>query len=218
MLNPMRNLSKNEKGFGAIEILLTLIFLAIIAFTGIYVAHNRSASKTASATTSSSTDSGLSVKPATSLTLAQATSQVNYVYTSYENEVINGQVLQDKTQWASNNVNAAEDLQFINKHKTWFTPAFLARMNNYETTNTSPPAGELLMCAAGSVYFDNGSFVAEGVKESGVTAKLNLAYATGDDTPAHGSKIAHILLITAKATTANIWEIDNIDLSGCGEN
>jgi hypothetical protein len=210
----MNKFSKNENGFGAIEVLLALIFIAIVTFTGIYVAHNRDVSKKAApSSTNSSTDSGLSVKPTTSLTLADAAAQVNYVYTNYENEVIDGQVLQDKSQWASNNVGAAEDLQFINKHKTWFTRAFLDKMNKYETTNTSPPAGDLLMCA--SAYYNNGSFVAEGVQESGVTAKLNLTYTTGS-TGGQIPKATHSLPITTKATNANTWEIDSIDLSSCG--
>lgn len=205
---------RNEHGFTTVEILLSLILVAIVVFTGIYVAHNRAPSMKA-VPTNNSTDSGLSVKPATSLTLAEAVSQVNYVYTAYENEVIDGQVLQDKTQWANNNVGAAEDLQFINKHKNWFSSAFVAKMNNYETNNTSPPAGDLLMCAAGSVWFNNGSFNAEGVKESGVTASLKLNYATGDGTAEHGPKINRSLLVTVKATTANTWVIDSIDLNSC---
>jgi hypothetical protein len=38
--------SKNEKGFGVIELLLLLIFIAIVTFIGLYVAHNHSGKTT----------------------------------------------------------------------------------------------------------------------------------------------------------------------------
>ncbi len=213
----MGKLKNNQKGFGAIEILLALIFIAIVAFIGVYVVHNHNTNKPTASTTSSSTtktSNSTSTQPTTSLTLAQAISQVNYVYTNYENEVIGGQVLQDKSQWANNNVSAAEDLQFINNHKTWFTPAFIAWASNYETTNTTPTGGEFLMCVSGSADFNNGSFIAQGVKESGVTANLNLTYTTGGQ--GTGGKTTYSLPMTVKATNANTWAIDSIDTSSCG--
>ncbi|MDB5182426.1 MAG: hypothetical protein JWO47_210 [Candidatus Saccharibacteria bacterium] len=49
----MAKIQKNQSGFSVVELLLALIFVAIIAFIGVYVAHNHR-SKTASTTTASS--------------------------------------------------------------------------------------------------------------------------------------------------------------------
>jgi Flp pilus assembly pilin Flp len=40
----MKKLLKNEKGFSAVELLLTLILIAVIVFIGLYVVHNRKSS------------------------------------------------------------------------------------------------------------------------------------------------------------------------------
>lgn len=217
----MSKVLKNEDGFGAIEILLTLIFLAIVAFIGVYVAHNSATNKLTTKDSSvaktgkktNSPESNASTKSATSLTLAQAVSQVNLVYTTYENEVMNGQVLHDKSQWANNNVQAAEDLQFINNHKSWFTPAFITRASNYETTDTTPTGGEFLMCVSGSADFNSNSFSANGLQQSGQTADLTLTYTTGSQRT--GGPKTHKLPITVKAVN-NTWAIDSINRSSCG--
>jgi hypothetical protein len=52
----MGKLKNNQKGFTAVEILLTLIFLAIIGAIGVYVAHNHKTNKSV-VTTNSSTPS-----------------------------------------------------------------------------------------------------------------------------------------------------------------
>jgi hypothetical protein len=70
------------------------------------------------------------------------------------------------------------------------------------------------MCVSGSADFNSGSFIAQGVKESGVTATLNLTYNTGSQ--GTGGKTNYSLPITVKATNANTWAIDSIDLSSCG--
>lgn len=207
----------NQKGFTVVEVLLALIFLAIVAFIGVYVAHNRINNKPIASTSSSKsskTTATSAVQPTTSLTLAQAVSQVNDVYTNYENEVVKGQVLQDKSQWANNNVSAAEDLQFINNHKSWFTPGYIAWASNFESTNASPPGGGFLMCVSGSAFFNTGSFLAQGVKQNGSTANLNLTYTSGGQ--GTGGKTTYSLPMTVKVANANTWAINSIDLSSCG--
>jgi type II secretory pathway pseudopilin PulG len=42
----MKKIKKNENGFSVIELLLLLIFIAIVAFIGVYVAHNHKSSQT----------------------------------------------------------------------------------------------------------------------------------------------------------------------------
>lgn len=48
----MGKIRNNQSGFSAVEVLLALIFVAIVVFIGVYVAHNRSDKKTATTTTS----------------------------------------------------------------------------------------------------------------------------------------------------------------------
>lgn len=72
------------------------------------------------------------------------------------------------------------------------------------------------MCLSGIVYFNNSSFIAQAVKESGVAANLNLTYTTRGGAPEHGTETTHNLPMIVKATTANTWAIDSIDLSSCG--
>jgi Tfp pilus assembly protein PilV len=51
----MGKVRTNQSGFTAVEVLLVLIFVAIVAFIGVYVAHNRNAKTTASTTQSTTT-------------------------------------------------------------------------------------------------------------------------------------------------------------------
>jgi hypothetical protein len=51
----MGKIKNNQKGFTAVEILLTLIFLAIIAAIGVYVAHNHNSAKPVATTNASTT-------------------------------------------------------------------------------------------------------------------------------------------------------------------
>ena len=57
----MGKLKLNQKGFTAVEILLTLIFLTIVAAIGVYIAHNHNTNKPV-ATTSTSTTAAQSTR------------------------------------------------------------------------------------------------------------------------------------------------------------
>lgn len=206
----MGKLLTNQKGFGAVEVLLALIFLAIVAFTGVYIAHNHKASQSSSITSKPNTANDVSKQPAPNLTLLQATTRTQTVYNTYEKEVISGQVLQDKSPWATNNVSAAEDLQFINNHKTWFTSIFIAQVNNYKTSNTVPTGSAFLMCP--DVYYNNGSAKAVGSKVSTQTAAVTVTYMSGSE--AMGGQTTHTIPVTLKPSSG-VWVINTIDLSGC---
>ncbi len=56
----MNKLSKNENGFGPIEILLTLILIAILVFVGFYIAHNSGGNKTTTNTSTTNTNTSSS--------------------------------------------------------------------------------------------------------------------------------------------------------------
>ncbi len=83
----MGKLRHNQTGFTAVEILLTLIFLAIVAFIGVYVAHNHNTSKPTASTTSSSTKSSGTTTSTTQTpkthTDQEATSFVQTTYNNY---------------------------------------------------------------------------------------------------------------------------------------
>ena len=68
-------MDKNQKGFTYIEVLLTLIFLAIIVFAGIYVAKNHKTSTSSMQTTQSS--SNKTTKAAGAKAASIATSLLN---------------------------------------------------------------------------------------------------------------------------------------------
>jgi hypothetical protein len=199
----MGKLKNNQKGFTAVEILLTLIFLAIIAAIGVYVAHNN---KSSSPTTATKTSDATSTTPA--LSLNDAITQAQTTYTNYEKQVLDGQVLQDKSQWATSNVTAAEDLQFINANSTMFTSTFVAAANKYETDNTAPPGGGFLICESGIAEY-NSDLKVTGTKLSGQTATVAATYTVG-----HSPSTTYTLPVTLKASGTK-WSIDSIDLSSC---
>ena len=49
----------NQKGFSVVEVLLMLIFVAIVAFIGVYVVLNRNPKNTASTTTTSARENSI---------------------------------------------------------------------------------------------------------------------------------------------------------------
>ncbi len=83
----MGKLHNNQSGFGAVEILLGLIFVAIVAFTGVYVAHNHSSNKAAVSTTASKTSTPTTTTPAATTpkthTAQEATTFVQTTYNSF---------------------------------------------------------------------------------------------------------------------------------------
>src|SRR5665213_1507054 len=165
----MGKLADNKLGFSTVEVLLALILVAIIAFIGVYVAHNN---KPASSTVPAPAKSQ-KITPA-KLTLAQAVTQSQAVYDAYEKDVLDGQVLQEISAWAKNNVPAAEDLQFINAHKTLFTPSFVNAANQYQATNTSPLNDNFIECSNG--YYNNGSTKVVGDSLDGQTAMSTVSF------------------------------------------
>ncbi len=79
----MGKIRNNQSGFGAIEILLGLIFVAIVVFIGVYIAHNRSSSKTIA---NASTGTATVTTPTTKATPTVHTSQeaVTLVQKTYD--------------------------------------------------------------------------------------------------------------------------------------
>lgn len=167
-------------------------------FVGVSVAHNRTAASTASNTSSTTLT-------ADSPTLAQATAQAQTVYDAYIKQVLDGQVLQDKSQWATANVSTAEDLQFINAHKSYFTGKFVAVSNKYKTTNTVPRSGMLLLCESSVAEF-NSDLKINGDKLNGSSATVTASYSMGR-TPSTFN-----VPVTLKASGA-AWLVDSIN---CG--
>lgn len=198
------DMKNNKKGFALIEGLLIILILAVVGFGGYNVLNNQHKSKTANSTSTSNT-------PVSDPTLAQAVTQTQTAYDAWTKAATNGQVLQDKSQWAQNNVLAAEDLQLINNNKSWFTASFLAKANNYENTNAQPTGGEFFACTSGIAYY-NADAKATGDRLSGQTANVTVNYTDGS--PGTGGETSYSIPITLKATNG-LWAIDSIDLSGC---
>ncbi len=205
----MGKLKNNQSGFGAVEVLLGLIFVAIVAFIGVYVAHNRNNTAKTSSSITSITTSTKKATPAITPTLAEAVTQAQKVYAAYDKQVTAGQVLQDKSHWATSNVLAAEDLQFINANKSYFTDSYVTTANEYQTTNTVPKGGEFLVCESGFAEYNSDLKVAVG-KLSGQTATVTAGYTVG-----HTPSTPYNLPVTLKASGGS-WLIDSIDLNSCG--
>jgi hypothetical protein len=202
----MNKLKNNQSGFSVTDVLLLLIFLAIVSFIGVYVAHNHTKKSVATST-----------KPKYSksvLQLANAVAWENTTYATYGTDVLNGQVLQDKSAWATNNPAAAGDLQFINSNKNSFTAAFIAKANSYESSNTTPPNNGFLICT-NIATLDPDSMLVKGVSENGDTANLTLNYGLGGQNNLNETSRVKIPF-TAVETETNSWEISSIDLSSCG--
>jgi hypothetical protein len=76
-------LKNNQKGFGAVEILLALIFIAIVAFIGVYVAHNHNSTKPTASTTTSKTSTTAPKTTTTTPTTHTSQEAVTFVQTTY---------------------------------------------------------------------------------------------------------------------------------------
>ncbi len=74
----MKKLSKNELGFGALEVILILIIVAIIGGVGWYVIHNRAKTTTSSSTTPATSQARNLTKPKTTETVDPTTSWITY--------------------------------------------------------------------------------------------------------------------------------------------
>lgn len=79
----MGKLKNNQKGFGAIEILLALIFIAIVAFIGVYVVHNHNSTKPTASKTTSKTSTTAPTTTATTPTTHTAQEATSFVQTTY---------------------------------------------------------------------------------------------------------------------------------------
>jgi hypothetical protein len=90
----MGKFRSNQSGFGAVEVLLALIFVAIVGFIGVYVAHNHSGAKTATLTNASKTTTPTATP--TPHTSADAVSFVQKTYSDYLTVV--GNVSSSNTQ------------------------------------------------------------------------------------------------------------------------
>jgi hypothetical protein len=79
----MGNIRNDQSGFGAVEVLLTLIFLAIVVFTGIYVAQNRNSKDTAASTTTSAKKTTASTAKSKTHTAQEATDFAQKTYDDF---------------------------------------------------------------------------------------------------------------------------------------
>lgn len=201
-------MKRNQKGFGAVEVLLLLILLSIVGFTGYYVYHTKN---NTDSTLNSAAATGATQPASSALTLQDAVTHTKVVYSSWENGTTKGTKLSDDSAWAQNpdNTISALDLQLINANKSWFTPAFVTQANNYQTSNTTPPGFGLLACQGGIAYFHNGSVKVTGDKLENKVAFVNVSYDQGMT----GVTTIHVP-VTLKDVSGK-WAIDSIDLSDC---
>ncbi len=208
---------KKQAGFTLVEVLLIVLVVAVIGFGAYYVgSHQHKAGVTNLSATTAGSKTANAAAPHTKTvptpTLAEATDLTQKVYSAWNQTVMHGQVLQDQSQWAQNNVNAAQDLQFINANKSWFTTPFVSKANNYETTNTSPPGGGgFFICFAGSAYY-NGNAKAVGNQLIGQTANVTVSYTSGN--AGSGGIKSHSIPVALQVTNGS-WAINGIDLSSC---
>jgi Flp pilus assembly protein TadG len=80
----MGKIRKNQLGFGAVEVLLALIFVALIVLIGVYVAHKRNSSKnTGDTTKTSATTPTTSATTPKTHTADEATTFVQKIYDDY---------------------------------------------------------------------------------------------------------------------------------------
>jgi hypothetical protein len=201
----MNKMKRNQKGFGAVEGLLILILLSILGFTGYYVYHTRNNANSTYNKTASSTNSP---QTASKLTLDDAVSRTQTAYDAWDKSITQGQVLQDKSNWANNPNNglSAQDLQIINNNKSWFTSAFVAKVNKYRETNTTPPSYGLLGCQGGIAYYHNGSLKVTGDKVNGDTAQVTVTYDTGRE-----GAYSNAIKVGLSAVNG-AWAINSVDL------
>ena len=78
----MGKVRNDQSGFGAVEILLALILIAIIAFTGVYVAYNHN-NKTTSNTVATSKTTATKPTTITTHTSQEAVTFVQKTYDDY---------------------------------------------------------------------------------------------------------------------------------------
>lgn len=148
----------------------------------------------------------------TSVSLPQAVAQTQAVYALFSKDVLGGQVLKDKSSWASNNADAAEDLQFINANPSLFTSSFITAANKDETNDVAPTGGEFFMCENGSADFNsNAGFQVIGNSLNGQTAKVTLSYTINAST-----STTYSIPVTLQYV-GNSWKVDIINLSSCGQ-
>lgn len=213
MLKNMRLSKNSQDGFSPVETVIVFAILILVVALGAYLAHlNHKPAPTPKPKTSE-LSANTFAQPVSSL--SQAVTQATNVYNEYQLQALSGGALNDNSTWAANNKPAAEDLQFINKYSSWFTSAFEANANSYKTNGTVPPAGRFLICESDVANLEQGSFYVVGSKLSGKTANLILYYST--KTSQTSPITNHKLPITAKFQSNKTWEIDSVDLSGCGK-
>lgn len=197
----MSNSKRTETGFTLVEVLLISIFISLVVFIGLYVVNNRKTDTNPSA----STQSVAPTSPSSSKTLAQATDKTTQIYSEYKKKVLDGQILQDKSQWASENGSAAQDLQFINANSESFTHEFVKAANTTKATNSVPAGNAFLICFNGIAMF-NSDIKTTGDTLKGQSAIVNVNYTIGHEK----TKIS--FPVTLKVVNG-AWVIDEVNLS-----
>lgn len=209
----MGKVRDDSRGFGVLELLLAIILIAIVAFIGIYVTHNRQNSLAAANTSKSSstvnTTRANTTSTAPTPSLADAVSQTQAMYTAYAKQNFDSSTLQDKSQWATNNIPAAQDLQFINANKSFFTTKFIKTANDFKSTNTVPTGNKFLSCQNELSRMD---FTASGNQVNGQTTTVTVSNDWGDSRRGGVYKIPVKLQATSRE-----WLIDSIDLTSCSQ-
>lgn len=88
----MGKIKNNQTGFSAVEVLLALIFVAIVAFIGVYIAHtnsNKTTTNTAKTTASSSKQVTMGSQTPKLYTTQEAATFVQTTYNSYLSAINN---------------------------------------------------------------------------------------------------------------------------------
>ena len=205
--------SKNNKGFTVVETLLALILVAIVAFTGYYI-YNSQKNKDNETESVSQSETQKTTPKNSQADLQDAVSQANTVYSAWEKTVTEGQNLTDNSQWAQNNVIAAQDLLFVNSNKSWFSDNFISKAEAVKSSNSIPVGGGFLACVNSIAYYSNNSVKASGISVNGNVAKVKVTYSTGADGGGSADKQTHTVSATLKKQNGS-WVIDSLDLTKC---
>lgn len=127
----MNKISKNQKGFSAVEVLLALIFLAIVAFIGVYVAHNNSKPKTTATNSTTTKTNSTPPKPANE-TAQAASARALTIITGLQNATESSPTAEGVSPAAYVDSNVSNG---------YFTSSFKTAVDNGSALNNSGQEG-----------------------------------------------------------------------------
>jgi hypothetical protein len=176
-------LKENQFGFGAIELLLGLIFLAIVAFIGVYVAHNHNTNKTTANVTANKT-STVSTPTKTASTVHTPQEAVSFTQTTYNDYLA-----------AINNAGTDNS-----------QPLGLVGLAAVKENLTSDFYGQATASQNGSAFscaeqFEPSSYTASLGSSTGTSATVDLTISnSGDDSTTTSGMTASVNLTSLKIT------------------